>query len=307
MPCFRPLLGWRARESSSPGRRPIVFNPQDGFVDLPVKVPCGQCTGCRIDRSKAWAARCYHEASEHDENCFITLTYATEKLPSRSSLDITHFQKFMKRVRKRYGSGIKVFYCGEYGPVNWRPHFHALLFGLDFKDKKQWKKNANGNIVYTSEDLEQLWSYGFCTLGAVTFQSAAYVARYIMKKVTGEIAEQHYQRVCPETGEIYQLTPEFCHMSRGGRNGKGIGHGWIEKFNTDAYSQDFIVIDNKKVRVPRFYDEYLNIIDPKKKARITGKRKLKAKSHAWNNTPERLRVRENVLNAKLQLLSRKVE
>lgn len=307
MPCYHPIQGWRAKEVNSNGRRPLVFNPKDGFVDLPVKVPCGQCVGCRIDRSKAWAARCYHEASLHTQNCFINLTYRDQDLPYRSSLDKKDFQLFMKRLRKKYGSNIKVFYCGEYGSENSRPHFHAILFNLDFKDKKPWKRNKRGDMVYTSEALELLWCKGFCTLGAVTFQSAAYVARYIMKKVTGDPAAQHYERIDPVTGEIYQLTPEFCHSSR------GIGKGWIERFMRDAYiagKGEFIVVDNKKIRIPRYYDkimdedpEFFSALDKKL---LKGKRIQQAKLHSDNNTSDRLRVRETVQQAKLALLKREV-
>ena len=126
-----------------------------------------------------------------------------------------------------------------------------------------------------------------------------------MKKVTGERAEDHYQRIDPETGEIYQLTPEFCHMSRGGKNGKGIGHGWIKKYMADAYTGDFIIVMGKngpqKVRVPRFYDKVFEEEQRLDHLLLKGSRKRKAKEHADNNTPERLRVREEVLNARLNL------
>lgn len=213
----------------------------------------------------------------------------------------------MKRLRKKYGNGIRVFYCGEYGSIvnSHRPHFHAILFGHDFRDKKAWKKNKRGDIVYTSEELELLWQKGFCTLGNVTFQSAAYVARYIMKKVTGPQSEEHYQRIDPETGEIYYKKPEFCHMS------KGIGRKWIEKYERDAYSGDFIVIEGKKIPVPRFYDKVLAEKEEitrlglgVKTSKVKGERKRKAKKHADNNTPARLAVREEVQNARLSRLKR---
>jgi hypothetical protein len=136
--CYKPLLGYRAAERNEQGKRPLVFNPSQGLVDMPIKVACGQCIGCRLERSRQWAIRCVHEASLHEHNSFITLTYNDENLPADGSLDVRHWQLFMKRLRKRHGSGIRYFHCGEYGSKHRRPHYHACLFGLDFPDKKLW-------------------------------------------------------------------------------------------------------------------------------------------------------------------------
>ena len=157
--------------------------------------------------------RCHHEASLYQDNCFITLTYSDEHLPSDKSLHVDHFQKFMKRLRKRFGEGVRYYHCGEYGEKYMRPHYHACLFNFDFPDKKIWKEN-NGNRLYISESLSELWPFGFVTIGDVTFESAAYVARYIMKKVNGDLAESHYERVDWDTGEVYHLKPEYTTMSR---------------------------------------------------------------------------------------------
>ena len=131
MPCFCPLEGWRSKDRSSTGKRKIVFNPRDALRDMPVTVPCGQCIGCRLERSRQWAVRCIHEASLHEDNCFITLTYDDAHLPTDLSLNVSHFQKFMKRLRKRFGEGIRFFHCGEYGENFGRPHYHACLFTSD--------------------------------------------------------------------------------------------------------------------------------------------------------------------------------
>ena len=136
MPCYRPIKGYRSRRlNAETGKRPVVFNPRDGFYDQPVDLPCGQCIGCRLERSRQWAIRCVHEASLHERNCFITLTYRDECLPTNGSLDLDAFQKFMKRLRRRFGEGVRFFHCGEYGENFGRPHYHAILFNLDFSDK----------------------------------------------------------------------------------------------------------------------------------------------------------------------------
>ena len=93
-------MAYRGRTRSQNGKFPIVFTPKDGYYDMPIQVPCGQCAGRRLDQSKQWALRCVHEAQVHDENCFITLTYNNENLPKDGSLNKRDFQLFMKRLIK---------------------------------------------------------------------------------------------------------------------------------------------------------------------------------------------------------------
>ena len=111
MPCFHPLTGYHGKEVSKNGKRPIVFNRNRSFDGIPVKLPCGRCIGCRLERSRQWAMRCVHEASLHEANCFITLTYDDAHCPKDGSLRFEHWQKFMKRFRKRFGSGVRFYHC----------------------------------------------------------------------------------------------------------------------------------------------------------------------------------------------------
>lgn len=212
MPCYFPMQGYRSRSLTKNGKRQIVFSPKDGFIDLKMTVPCGQCLGCRLERSRQWALRCVHEASLYDDNCFITLTYSDEFLPRDYSLDVSHFQRFMKRLRKRFGEGIRFFHCGEYGSQFGRPHYHAILFNLDFPDKV-FLKEQNGQTLYRSKILEELWPFGHSSVGSATFESAAYVARYILKKVNGDAADEWYAAVDHDTGEFFQRKPEYTTMS----------------------------------------------------------------------------------------------
>ena len=133
-----------------------------------------------------------HEASLHASNVFITLTYSDEFLPADKSLDYSHFQLFMKRLRKHFGVGIRFYMAGEYGSALGRPHFHAILFNFDFPDKV-FHASRGKHRVFRSASLEMLWPFGFSEIGSVTFQSAAYISRYIMKKVTGHVADDHYE------------------------------------------------------------------------------------------------------------------
>lgn len=194
MPCYSPLEAWRPVKSTR-SKNPFIFSyhPEKcSSVSPDLTLPCGQCIGCRLERSRQWAVRCVHEASLHKRNCFITLTYNNDHLPEDRGLHYDHFQLFMKRLRKKYGEGIRFYMCGEYGEKLGRPHFHACLFNHDFSDKTPWKTTETGFKLFRSKELEELWPYGYSSVGAVSFESAAYVARYIMKKVNGEAAEMHY-------------------------------------------------------------------------------------------------------------------
>lgn len=302
MPCYYPLKGWRSAKPSESGKYPVVFNIKEAFVDLPVMVPCGQCVGCRLERSRQWAIRCTHEASLYEDNCFITLTYDDRHLPDDMSLRIRDFQLFMKRLRKRFGEGIRFYHCGEYGDRFGRPHYHACLFNFDFMDKYFWRRSPRGDFIYRSNILEELWPFGLSEIGAVTFESAAYVARYIMKKVNGDRADDHYSFIHPETGEVTWRSPEYTTMSRR----PGIGRAWLDKFISDVYPGDFVVLRGVKMKPPRFYDSQFEILYPEEHEKIKTSRKRNAKRFVDNNTPDRLIVREKVQLAKLKTLSRPV-
>jgi len=302
MPCYHPLKGFLSKHVNPSGRRSVVFDRKSGFVDRPVTLPCGQCIGCRLEHSRQWAIRCVHEAQMHEQNCFITLTYADEHLPPGNTLRLDHWQKFMKRLRKHHGHRIRFYHCGEYGTHHGRPHYHACLFGHQFADKKLWRQSRE-NPLYRSPSLEKLWPFGFSTIGDVTFQSAAYVARYIVKKVTGEKAEQHYQWADADTGEIHQQRPEYTTMSRR----PGIGKAWLDKYTPDVYPGDYIVLNGKKLKPPKYYNGQYEIDYPSDFAKIKRRRKEASKLHEHDQTPDRLKVKEIVKKAQLNQLKRNLE
>ncbi len=306
MPCYHPLQAWQAREGAQP-----YFGDIRGKDHKSLQLPCGQCIGCRLDKSRDWAVRCMYEASLYDDNCFITLTYDDAQLPRDHSLNKAHFQKFMKRLRKRYESKrIRFFHCGEYGDELRRPHYHAILFNHDFYDKELWSTRG-GNKLYISEELAELWPYGFSTIGDVTFESAAYVARYVTKKVTGkgvdEINEEtglkHYERISAETGQIHTVEPEYCTMSRR----PGIAKQWFERYKEDVYKDDFVVIKGKKISTPKYFDRLLKESDERLLKIIKEERKIRIMEHAKDLTPERLAVREEVKKAQFNQLKRCIE
>lgn len=262
---------------------------------------CGQCIGCRLEYSRQWAVRSMHEAQLHADNCFITLTYDNDHLPKDSGLDKTHFQKFIKRLRKSCNHKVRYFHCGEYGEQTFRPHYHALLFGHEFKDK-ELAGESNGIPFYKSQTLNGLWPYGAQnSIGDLTFESAAYVARYAVKKITGSVAPEYYTTVQPTTGEAFQIQPEYCTMSRR----PGIGEGWYRKYHADVYPSDQLIVRGNITRPPRYYDKL-----KEKTASLEAvkqQRKANAKNHKNDNSHARLAVREIVKQAQLQQLKRNLE
>ncbi len=296
MPCYHPLDAGRDRAGK------ITFDSRK-TVGFSMKLPCGQCRGCRLERSRQWAMRCVHEASLYEDNCFITLTYSDEFLPLDGSLVKKHFQDFMKRLRARFCERrIRFFHCGEYGAKYRRPHYHACLFNFDFADKQMFKV-SNGHRLYTSDDLALCWPFGISSVGALTFESAAYVARYIMKKITGDAADDHYRGVHSETGELTALLPEYTTMSRR----PGIGRDWYERFRGDVYPGDDVVLRGRSMRPPRYYDCLYELEEPEDFARIKAER-VRAGYRAKDDcTPERLAVRERCQELSEERLIRSVE
>lgn len=295
MPCFHPLKAFRGRHNGAP-----VFTRPVDYPAIALDLPCGQCIGCRLERSRQWAVRCMHEASLHEDNCFITLTYDDAHLPSDGSLVKSDFQKFCKRLRKKVGP-FRFFHCGEYGENFSRPHYHACIFGFDFPDRKVFKESA-GSVIYTSALLEDVWSRGFCTVGNLTFESAAYVARYVLKKVNGDEADEHYMRV-DQYGEIHRVEPEYVTMSRR----PGIGKGWFERWSNEVYPCDEVVSRGFPARPPRYYDNLMVEIDPAVMEAVKAERKLRIADVAHDCTEARLRVREKCAQARVSLLRRPLD
>jgi hypothetical protein len=254
MTCHSPIKAYWSAGVNQNGRRYLVFKRNQSNGQM-AEIACGQCAGCRLVRSREWAVRIMHELKYHDDSCFLTLTYEDEHLPRDLGLVKEHFQKFMKRLRKQLDHRhIKYFYCGEYGEQKGRPHFHAIVLG--------WRPtDANIHLGYdtklfTSPSLERLWGKGYVSVAEVTFDSSAYVARYVMKKITGDLAEDHYIRV-DDFGQVYRVEPEFAHQS------KGIGKRWIEDHYKDVYRHDVLYYMKggkvEKMRPPKYYDKWLQV------------------------------------------------
>lgn len=274
-----------------------------------------------LDRSVSWAVRCVHEQQLHEHSCFVTLTYRPESLESYS-LHYPDFQNFMKRLRHwrwtqegcracgpaqaERGGLVRFFMCGEYGSEHGRPHFHALLFGVRFPDLSYLRGSPRGVPLYRSGILETLWPAGFSSVGAVSFESAAYVARYATKStVTGEFQKRSRldrYAVDPETGECWFMVPEFNRMSLK----PGIGAKWFDRYHGDVFPHDRVIQNGQAVRPPKYYKTLLARKDWFAAAMVDSRRVLENQGRAEMQTPARLAAHEAVLKARLHLKKRGV-
>ena len=301
MSCLFPNTAYRSKDvNPATGKRPLVFSKTAAHSGIAIKVPCGQCINCRLDHARVWAIRLMKENASHDTSCFLTLTYDDEHLPVGGTLVRSDISSFCKRLHNRLlrarGRGIRFYYSGEYGETYGRPHYHALIFGFDFPDRKFYKRNKRGEPIYSSEFCRELWPAGRNGIGLVTFESAAYTAGYVVDKITGARADEYYMRVDAD-GQIFELEREFAGMSRR----PGIGRLWFDKFHGETYRDDFIVVNGVRVRPPRYFDNLFEEIDSKRLSKLKSVRRRRALLHKADQTYDRRRVREIVAIRRLAL------
>ena len=199
-----------------------------------------------------------HESTVNSPAWFVTLTYDNENLPHNGSLEPADPRNFLKRLRRRIPGRIQYYLCGEYGDLTQRPHYHAVLLGADFPDRRLLRGTGPGQ-VWTSDILDRAWSHGLCEFSAVTFASCSYVTGYVRKKVRKQDDPDHYLRFHPETGELHEMVPEFARMSRN----PAIGLTWLKKYWRDVYPRDHVTVDGRKFKPPRYYDRAM--VDPRHK------------------------------------------
>lgn len=266
MPCYHPIQAHRFKYRSGNYSAPMFSLPADlprylaaGIKLEQIALPCNNCIGCRLEKSREWAVRCVYESSLYKENSFITLTYSDEHLPENRSLVRKDLQDFFKRLRiavnrklKKKGlpaKKIRYYACGEYGEQTERPHYHAILFNHQFDDLKEITKLSEHGLsrFKHSQFLSDVWGKGIVSVGDMTFESAAYVARYCLKKINGPAAESHYN------GRV----PEFSAMSLK----PGIAKTWWDKYKDDVINNDCTFSRGRPAPVPRYFDKCLEKID----------------------------------------------
>lgn len=307
MSCSSPSPTWASATINASGRRSRVWDYSKSVGSGVVTwIACGRCMRCKLKRASDWAIRIVHEASLYSDNCFITLTYDDANVPDGRSLVKSDFQKFMKRLRKfsvkSRGRSLRYYACGEYGDRFGRPHYHAILLDFDFGDKVFQRYSSGGEKVYSSDILSQLWSsegvkFGFSEIGSVTRYSAGYVARYCTKKITGDMAIEHY-RYSDSEGRDRWRVPEFSLQSQ------SIGKPWLERFHSDVYTSDFVLVDGAKLAPPRSYDKCFEVLYPDEFERIKRARRARPREEMSHGFRELL-VREEVTLSKLSLFAKR--
>lgn len=250
----------------------------------PEAVPCGKCAGCLRERARQWTIRLVHETQLHARLSEVTLTYNDDSLPEGRSLRPKDVQLFFKRLRKA-GYSFRYYMCGEYGDEKLRPHYHVLLFGIDWPDREYWLRTERGIIQYRSDELQSFWPHGWALTGDLTPGASAYVAGYVTKKL-----DDHEVPVSTVTGEL--LHP-YQRMSRR----PAIAKRWIERYWRETYATDTVVVDGRAMRPPAFYDRWLKDNEPDLWSEVRYKR-FQERQKRPIESAKRLRQRCEAINLK---------
>lgn len=347
MTCYSPLIRIeyphkkvQAKDGHMYNKARVISTEQyekiekiDSDIEKVTRIPCGKCIGCKLAYSRDWAIRNVYESKLWDNNWFITVTYDDEHLYIPDEMtdkitgvvyqrtedwkgclnpkDATKFLKDLRRYWKYHYNwdNIRYYYCGEYGEKGGRPHFHFLIYNLplDLKELKFKFINEEYQPIYECPLIEKIWGKGLVAIGAVTFSSCAYVARYITKKQTGEIASEEYAK----KGQI----PEYVQMSRM----PGIGRNYYEANKERIYETDQLFMTSCRGNVlplkpPRYYDKLFDIEQPEKMEQIKDRRKAAGKeaeklrkSKSTATTAEQLRINAKTKYLKSHQLKRALE
>lgn len=270
-----------------------AIDPLTGQYLETIRVPCGECVGCRLDYSREWASRIMMECLQHDgKGLFVTLTYDDDNLPimlDDGSKTVAHglsfssdysckgatlykkdVQDWLKRLRRsvnyHYGvDGVRFYLCGEYGPTTFRPHYHVCLFGVPDDSLSVLGSNSLGNTLYDSDFIRDTWGKGHIAIGKLNFQTAAYTARYCLKKAQGKDNSFF---------DSLGVNREFVEMSRK----PGIGVQYYQEHKDEIYEHDEIILPASSkdkpniVRPPRYFDILYSEENPKQMVKIKAQR-----------------------------------
>lgn len=268
MPCLHSKPAWQAKLPNEKGRRPLRFTASDPNQVPDVYIGCGKCEGCTAQKAFEWAIRMAHESQNHRRNCFLTLTYAEapEKINRHDP------QKFIKRLRHHSANPIRYFLTGEYGENTRRPHYHAILFGEDFRGGAY---DINGQL-YGNKILDAIWKNGNCVIAEFNMQTALYVAGYVNKKIGDK-----------DTFSIMSRNPP-------------LGKEWVRKHADNLRRLEKCVINGQEMPIPQTYLKWLEGVTEYDHI------KLNRKANAKTLTDAQLRSKGLNLTSNSKLRSNKI-
>ena len=307
MPCYNPMIAERTDEvNPKTGKNYVRFLrsvknagvPDDvwrdfgealawsvdyetgEFINHAIVLPCGQCLGCRTQYAAQWANRIMIEAMDYESVYFLTLTYDDEHVPRHIakdghtvfSLEPEDFKLFQKRLARHQAyhkdNRLRYYYVGEYGETFHRPHGHFVEFGLLLDDVVEDHRNKHGRMIHTSKNISDIWGKGIVEVEPITWELAAYVARYTVKKLGRKETDFYSSQ---------NLVPEFSRMSLK----PAIGFKYFDEHCREIYVNDEILLPLatglRKVKPPRFYDNKYDDIYPSDMAEVKGNRQKIAK------------------------------
>lgn len=329
MACYHPLKAIRKRGEK---QYKVMCSVQsehadwNSFIDYTtgefyeqIQIPCGKCIGCRLEYSRQWANRCVLESLSYpqEQNWFLTLTIDDDHIGKYitsqgfASVHTDDITVFMKALRGRWATqhnvtdGIRFFGCSEYGDESARPHYHILVFGCPMFDLVHYKNNYQGDELFISRELDGVWKKGFVTVAEFNWNTAAYTARYVMKKAKG-VCQDYYDRL--------DIEPEKTRMSRM----PGIGLNYFNSHYLEVYDLDEIVLPSngdqaRVIKPPKYFDRKFETIDPLAlarlkvdRARIAELRQQAIEQRHGYDPVEFLRIQERSKEKQMQIFSRKI-
>lgn len=257
MPCYFP----RTMYPPAAGGR-WTFSADKALRTEGKVVPCGQCRGCRLTTRQQWVARMVKESALWEARpLFCTFTYADSHLPPDFSVSRRVAQLLVKRVRKRFGDGIRLFGCGEAGDLSGRPHYHLLFWNLELPDLVPFQTSKSGLPLFRSAALESCWTkmdgardtgeaLGFVDVGYGDVSAMGYVAGYVFKKMADDRASAEERTFAhPVTGELIETAPPFAFMSRR----PGIGARWVDEYLTSDARHSDLIVDGRRYAMPPYF------------------------------------------------------
>lgn len=309
--CFHLMEAFRP--ASGEGR--LVFDRRKASPACEsVLLPCGGCIQCRATKAREWTVRAWMETQLQPIGCSLTLTYAPEHLPPGGTLSKRDLRLFMRRLWREFPDArLRFLASGEYGDQGLRPHYHLVVWGVDFiEDRTRWNRAPSGELLYRSARLDALWNKGIACIGTLTVEAAGYCARYCMKKITGAAAEREYLRHWAD-GQPYWVEPVFARMSRvihlddGSKQAGGLGAPWVDRYwDSDAMSE-FVVMNGARVPMPAYcvkrrFKDQPEVIEARRAVTL----KFLA-DHAEDYSPARILVREEAMQLRMSRLHRALD